>query len=317
MLTSYVLACTFNGISYEEGYQIQPNCSATCTCRNGTFECESQACIDDGPVATCYAYGDPHYRTFDGHYFSFQGTCEYVLTSSCNSAEFAVTVTNGAHNEYVSCTDSVRVLVPGESLDILLGRGDGGTVTINDRVQPNIGDEVILQSGQVQVLRIGGRLHVVLGQSGVRITWDGLYRVEVSVSTGWMGRVCGLCGNYNNNPADDFLTPFNRLAASADEFGLSWIMNNDSSCGALDTPGPCPTNVMTEAERRCNVLTTEEFNICNNMVNVTTFVDSCMYDYCYSSDIIREEIYQSSIATYSRVCARAGVVIPELRNITG
>ena len=211
----------------------------------------------------------------------------------------------------------MRVLVPGESLDILLGRGDGGTVTINDRVQPNIGDEVILQSGQVQVLRIGGRLHVVLGQSGVRITWDGLYRVEVSVSTGWMGRVCGLCGNYNNNPADDFLTPFNRLAASADEFGLSWLMNNDSSCGALDTPGLCPTNVMTEAERRCNVLTTEEFNVCNDMVNVTTFVDSCMYDYCYSSDIIREEIYQSSIATYSRVCARAGVVIPELRNITG
>ena len=316
-MNCYVAACTFNGIAYEEGYQIQPNCSTTCTCRNGTFECESQACVDDGPVATCYAYGDPHYRTFDGHYYSFQGTCEYVLTSSCDSLEFAVTVSNGGHNEYVSCTDTVRVLVPGESLDILLGRGDGGTVTINGRVQPNIGDEVILQSGQVQVLRIGGRLHVVLSQSGVRVTWDGLYRVEVSVSTSWIGRVCGLCGNYNNNSADDFLTPFNRLAASANEFGLSWLMNNDSSCGALDTPGPCPPDLMGEAERRCNVLTTDEFNICNDMVNVTTFVDSCMYDYCYSSDVIREEIYQSSIATYSRVCARTSVVIPELRNITG
>jgi len=210
-------------------------------------------------------------------------------------------------------------LVPGEALDILLGRGDGGTVTINGRVQPNIGDEVILQSGQVQVLRVGGRLHVILSRSGVRVTWDGLYRVEVSVSSNLMERVCGLCGNYNNDPTDDFQTPFG-LATSAAEFGLSWLINNDTSCGELVTPGPCPADLMAEAQRRCNILTTEEFGTCNDMVNVTTYVDSCMYDYCYSGDVIREEIYQSSIATYSRVCARTGVVIPvipELRNMTG
>ena len=211
----------------------------------------------------------------------------------------------------------VQVLVPDEGLDIMLSRGDGGTVTINGRLQPNIGDEVILESGQVQVLRVGGRLHVVLTRSGVRVTWDGLYRVEVSVSASWMGRVCGLCGNYNNDPVDDFLTPFGNTVTSVNEFGLSWLKNNDSACGELTEPGPCPAGLMREAQRRCNLLTTEEFSACNDMVEVTTFVDSCMYDYCYSSDAIREEFYQSSVATYSRVCARMGVVIPGLENITG
>lgn len=63
---------------YEEGEQIQPNCSTRCTCRLGKFHCEPQTCLTDGP--TCYASGDPHYQTFDLRYYDFQGDCEYMFS---------------------------------------------------------------------------------------------------------------------------------------------------------------------------------------------------------------------------------------------
>ena len=319
MAISTFVECRYNGILYNEGDQIQPNCSAHCTCRSGTFQCEPQLCNING--ASCYAAGDPHYHTFDGQYFNFQGTCEYVLTRSCGSEEFSVIVSNGAHNPHVSCTDSVQVLVPGENLNVLMERGGrGGTVTVNDILQPNNGDEIILQSGEVEIVRVGGRPHVILNRSGIRVSWDGLYRVDVTVSTSWRGRLCGLCGNYNNNPADDFQTPNGILASSPNDFGISWLMNNDTSgnCGQLATPDPCPADVMAEAIRRCSMLRSEPFDICNDLVNTTTHIDSCVYDYCYSSEEMREQFYYSSLSTYAAVCGGGGLVIPPTwRNESG
>ena len=233
--------------------------------------------------------------------------------------EFAVIVRNGAHNSHVSCTDAVRVVVPGENLNILLGRGGGGgTVTINDIPQANNGDEVILTSGGVEVIRVGGRPHVLLNELGVKVTWDGQYRVQVTVSSAWEGRICGLCGNYNGDPDDDFITPNNLSVSDPNEFGTSWKLYSNISTVCQDhppPPGPCPADLMAIAVERCSVMEGGQFSPCNDIVRPTTFVQSCIFDYCYSNEGDREHFYQSSIVTYAAVCAGNGTVIP-ISNIT-
>ena len=299
---------------YEEGEQIQPNCSTRCTCRQGQFQCEAQACLTDGP--TCYAAGDPHYQTFDLRYFDFQGDCEYVLTTPCNTSEFSVIVGNSPHNSFVSCTENVTVLVPGENLEIVLGRGSGGTVTVNGVLQSNSGDTIILQSGGVEVLRSGGRVHVVLRMYGVRIFWDGVFRVEVTVSTMWQDRLCGLCGNYNNNPSDDFMAPNGDSLTTPDAFGNSWLYANsslNSGCSGLSVPPTCSNDIMTEAQTRCEAMSQTIFTSCNTVIDPTQFIENCMFDYCLCNDVDRENCFCDSLATYAAACAAAGVTPPNWR----
>ena len=305
MYNSVFVVCRFNGIKYEEGEQIQPDCYTLCTCKKGMFQCKNQTCTIDGP--TCIASGVIHYHTFDKRYYRFQGDCEYVLTQSCNMSEFAVIVTKNA----------VQVVVPSENLDILLGRGIGGTVTINGRLQANNGDEVILTSGGVEVVKVGGHPNILLTQLGVRVSFDGQYRVEVTVSTSWRGRLCGLCGNYNDDPDDDFLTSNGYLEPSANVFGLSWLWNNGThdDCAGLATPDPCPEDIMTEGELQCSVLREDLFSACNNVLNPNTFIESCIYDYCHNNDTVRETLYSSNLATYASACARNGVILTAWRGL--
>ena len=304
------VVCTFMAINYEEGAQIQPYCNMRCICQNGEFQCTTQRCLFEGDL--CYASGDPHYYTFDGRHYNFQGVCEYVLTQPCQSNEFSVIVTNTAHNQYVSCTSAVRVLVPHENLDILLQRG--GSIMINDRLQFNNGDRVILQSNDAMVTIVGGHPHVFLTRSGIEVFFDGRYRATVKASSVWNGMLCGLCGNYNGYPSDDFQSANGTLITSPDDFGYEWSTSRGhDGCGLLEIPIQCTASTMAEAESRCAMLQQGALAACNNVLDPVSFISDCVYDYCHCNEEDKEECFCESLSSYAGACANNGIVISDWR----
>ncbi|XP_065884398.1 IgGFc-binding protein-like isoform X2 [Dysidea avara] len=307
------LSCDFMGIQYRVGDVIQPNCSTVCTCLEDGFSCRSQSCFVDGP--TCRVYGDPHYRTFDNLRFDFQGGCEYVLTQPCNSSEFIITGSNVPTNAHATETSEVRIIIPSQGLEIHLTRRRGGTIAINGDIQLNNGDGLVYQSSGVEVLRTGGHPYVLLTLPyPVAVHWDGRRKVRITVSTEWEGMLCGLCGTYSNDRNDDFTLPDGSLTASINDFGDSWLYSNNTSTCEPSEPEECPDTIMATAQSRCSELMRGVFSVCNSVVDPTSYIDACVFDYCACNDTEREGCYCDSLSTYADECASNGVVIPNWRN---
>lgn len=68
---------------------------------------------------------------------------------------------------------------------------------------------------------------------GLTVKFDGNHRVEVTLPSSFKEKVCGMCGNYNGNAADDFLNPDGVLEPDSTSLGNSWQVSNHSRFVAL------------------------------------------------------------------------------------
>lgn len=86
---------------------------------------------------------------------------------------------------------------------------------------------------------------LVSTQIGIKVLWDGISFIEVSAPTSYRNRLCGLCGNFNSLPKDDFTTRRGRLLQDPYPFGQSWAVGSKKMCTRA-RPG-----VSVDRERRC------------------------------------------------------------------
>ncbi|EMP28590.1 Kielin/chordin-like protein, partial [Chelonia mydas] len=191
-------------------------------------DCVSCTCHDETPAltpgmccprclprpATCLAFGDPHYRTFDGRALHFQGTCTYVLAQDCQREDFSIHVTNDDRGRPgVAWTKEVTVRVGDTVVQLLqdwLVRVDGQVVTLPFLKEPHLYVE-----RQTNTVLLNTNI-------GVKVLWSGRSQLEVSVPGTYKGHTCGLCGNFNGHPQDDARLRSGQLARSEAAFGNSW-----------------------------------------------------------------------------------------------
>jgi len=182
---------------------------------------------------TCIGFGDPHYRTFDGKAYSYQGVCKYTLVKDCSERKlFHVIGRNHArYTHHFSWIKTVTFIY--SNLTITLQQDykvkiNGIPVSMPFLYYPQIGDT---KSKHPYVdMRKSKRYIYVYTRDGITIKWDGDSYIDISLPKTFMNKVCGLCGNFNGNAADDFELP-NRIGPlSVNEFGDYWRLKKSRVC---------------------------------------------------------------------------------------
>lgn len=296
----------------------------------------------------CTVFGDPHYKTFDGKFFSFQGMCKYQLTSDCVGHTFSIRVTNDGRNTKssswtktvtlkvnnlkVNLGQKMRVKVNGTRVDLpfvlyspsvrSLGTESTTTNAITALVpisSSSSTEEYLSLTPEVEI-RMTEEGVSVMTRIGVQLLWDGTNFLQVQAPVNYKNRLCGLCGNYNGVSRDDFRTRrgVNMNETSVWQFANSWRVGGKRQCSEKFNENYGRKNSCKYAKKKgmCSPLQGHSwiFDSCTERVNPSNYINSCSKDMCEcESDLC----YCDSFTAYAHECKRMGVQLPDWRAGTG
>ncbi|XP_047452758.1 von Willebrand factor [Mugil cephalus] len=292
-------SCAHMGRHFPPGSTISQDCN-TCVCRHGSWECTNEGCPGE-----CLVVGQSHFKTFDNKFFTFTGHCQYLLAKDCTSNDFSVIIENVqcADDQEAVCTRSVTLNLPSLE-DMTVKLKHGGLVSVN-----SMDIQTPMHHGRLHIQRsVQSSVHVRFGDD-LRLDWDGRGRVLLKLGPRWAGRTCGLCGNYNGNQGDDFLSGSGLVEAGPQAFGQAWAINGECESTHKHESDPCATNPkrVRFAEEACAVMMSAVFSPCHFLVNPGPFQRFCRFDVCACGD--GEVCLCSALSAYAAACAARGVLL--------
>ncbi len=167
----------------------------------------------------------------------------------------------------------------------------------------------------VRIFKHAGRSIRVTTDIGLRVQYDGVYNVFVTVYGRYKGKTRGLCGTFTGNTNDDFKKPDNKVTTNAQEFGISWKVNKYCrDTGPVTNPCDSAGAVAQQAKKKCSVLRGRPFSACHNRIKVDSgFIQDCEYDVCACKDHPLSCLCEEYDA-YVTTCSMVGVNI-QWRNL--
>ncbi|XP_054166982.1 BMP-binding endothelial regulator protein-like [Oppia nitens] len=331
--------CSYRGKEYKTGEKWMLNKCSECSCVNGEVRCKAKTCDKDLVCPKRYKLirlsGDccrscveedavckitnnlTHYQTFDGREYNYSGKCNYILARDCTNKAFSVHIVNKYHNKtnntefknnssfFTGSTIMVKID------DIKVRLGQSAKVTVGRK-------RVRLPHIRLGILSVVQELNKVIIRAniGIKVIWESGNSVEILVPPEFKSKTCGLCGNYNNDPNDDFLTKRGKIYTEVNQFIHSWKVGKNVICESavmesmtksMKSRLKCGFKDWEQrhnAINTCNILKSALFRQCHTSVSITPYFGKCLSDVCSCHK--NNVCHCTAIQSYANQCQKLG-----------
>ncbi|XP_053836669.1 mucin-5AC-like [Vidua macroura] len=272
---------------------------------------ENGCCYRYECQCVCSGWGDPHYITFDGTYYTFLENCTYVLVKQIvpRYDNFRVYIDNYYCDakDGLSCPKSIIIFY--KSAEVVLTRQlMNGVMTNVMYFNKKIVEPGFKKDG-ISFSTLGINMIVEIEEIGAVITFSGLiFSVKLPYSK-FGNNTEGQCGTCTNNKEDECRLPSGKIISSCPQMAHHWIVDNNKSCHgvpippAITTPPPKP---QCQTPPLCKLILSEVFAECHTVIPPEPFFKGCVFDGCRIDD---ESMQCSSLEIYATECAARGVCI--------
>lgn len=184
---------------------------------------------------------------------------------------------------------------------------------------------VTLDNGKVR-LSYSGLTVVLETDFGLRVQYNWGQYLVVSVPRSFMGKVCGLCGNFNGDDKDDLTSPAGTSVGSVAELGKSWRVpgvDAGTHCqdGCMGRCAVCKSDKRLhdwKGELFCKVLIklfTGPLKECAAVIEPTVYRENCLQDVCMGKGM--KKFLCDTLQVYTDACQQAGFMVSNWRGIVG
>ncbi|XP_071334202.1 zonadhesin, like isoform X3 [Trachinotus anak] len=313
-----------NGQYYEPGEEFYvEDCKLKCRCDAPLITCMASECppmheckLQDGELGCyptgsqdCVVSGDPHYNTFDKKFYSFMGTCTYTLARTCKNNTGPWFSVEGKNEERgvsgVSYLRKLYVTVNGITVTMMKARRtlvNGVRVALPHSPSP------------LMSISLAGQYITLQTTFGLQVRWDGNHYAQISVPSSYYDQMCGLCGDYDGNPDNDYTKPDGTLVGNVNDFANSWQTeeDEDDSCTPGTKPDPdCDPKLEAEVVKpdKCGKIKDPAgpFRDCIKVVDPTPFFQSCVYDMCQFNG--QQRVLCDQLQAYTDACQTNGAKV--------
>ncbi|XP_059547948.1 zonadhesin [Myotis daubentonii] len=328
---------------------LSSGCTQNCTCRAGTIQCQPFACSSGSHCQTnsngsstcappklerCSIFGDPHYRTFDGVSYHFQGRMTYVLVKTVDTLPRNVVplVVEGRNKMQTPLSQiflqEVIVVVYGYTVQLQADL----QLVVNDQKM----DTPFNPNQQLQVTIRSHRLYLITDFE-FTVSFDGKNNAVISLPSTYEGLVCGLCGNFDKNQDNEFMLPNGALTQNLNHFGNSWEVKTkgglprfsrsiqeeeeegDEKAGFHVSECSPEQLELINSTQACRVLVDPQgpFAACHQTVAPEPFQEHCLSDLCATRDPEEQvELRCQVLGAYAIICQEAGATLASWRDHT-